>query len=173
MRTDGDSTTLVSILRREIGAAGKNILITDVMTLQQQIDASLLQERLVSTLSAFFGALALLLSAIGLYGVVSYAVVQRTNEIGIRMALGAGTGGVVWMVLRESLALAGIGVLIGVPAAALAVQPMASLLFGLKPADPATFATGAVLLLTTAAVASYLPARRAARIDPIRALREE
>ena len=160
-------------MRQQLNAVGSDILVTEVLTAQDQIDASLVPERLLSTLSGFFGVLALLLSAVGLYGILAYIVRQRTGEIGIRIALGAGAGRVVWMVLRQSVILVGIGFAVGLPAALLGVRPLKSLLFGLQPTDAATISIGTCVLLTTAALASYLPARRAARIDPMRALKYE
>src|SRR5262249_46491118 len=134
---------------------------------------SLSQQRLVARLASFFSLLALLLACIGLYGVLSYAVLRRANEIGIRMALGARRGDVLWLVAREALALVGAGVLIGLLAAFAATKTVSTLLFGLKPNDPLTIAAALLLLLAVAALSAYLPARRASRVDPMAALREE
>src|SRR5262249_55490614 len=142
-------------------------------TLRQQVDATLVQERLMSLLSAFFGILALLLSAIGLYGALSQIVVQRTGEIGVRLALGARNGSVVWMILRRSLMVVSLGIVLGIPAALIAARAVESLLYGLKPADWASLLVAISVLLVTAFAASYFPARRAARIDPMVALRCE
>ena len=173
VRTVGDPGKLTAAIRREITDVDKNVLVYGVRTLEAQLDESLSQQRLVATLSSGFGFLAVLLAAIGLYGVMSYAVTRRTNEIGIRMALGAEGGEVIWMVLREALLLVGIGVAIGVPVALALAGSIASLLFGLKPTDPWTISAAAAVLFAVAAVASYLPARRAARVDPMEALRNE
>jgi ABC-type antimicrobial peptide transport system permease subunit len=108
-----------------------------------------------------------------LYGVLSYAVARRTNEIGIRMALGARRGDVIWLVLREALALVGAGVVIGLLASLAATRTVSTLLFGLRPNDPLTIVAATLLLLAVAALAGYLPARRASRVDPMAALREE
>ena len=120
-----------------------------------------------------FGVLALLLAVVGLYGVLAYSVTRRTNEIGLRMALGAERGGVIWMVLREALLLVGVGVAIGVPLALLLARSVSSLLYGLQPTDSLTISGAVVLLFAVAATASYLPARRASRVDPMVALRYE
>jgi putative ABC transport system permease protein len=137
------------------------------------IRETLLQERLMASLSAAFGVLAGLLAAIGLYGVMSYLVALRRNEIGIRMALGAGRREIVAMVLSESGVLLGAGLLAGVLLSLISGRAVASLLFGLKATDPGTLGTAAGLLALVALAASYLPARRAANLDPTVALREE
>jgi ABC-type antimicrobial peptide transport system permease subunit len=134
---------------------------------------SLMRERLMATLSGFFGLLAGLLATIGLYGVMSYMVERRKNEIGIRMALGAGRGAVVSMIMREAATLLCAGLIIGGLAAIGAAQWARALLFGLRPGDPLTLATAVVSLSLVAAVASYVPAWRASRLNPTQALREE
>jgi putative ABC transport system permease protein len=142
-------------------------------TLSDQVNASLTQERLLAMLSGFFGALALLLAGMGLYGVTSYGVSRRRTEIGIRMALGAEPGGVVRMVLRQAAMLVGGGVVLGGLASFWTAHFAGSLLYGLEPRDPYTLATAAVVLMTVGALAGWLPARRASRIDPARVLRNE
>ena len=141
-------------------------------TLGDQVDASLTQERLVAMLSGFFGALALLLAGLGLYGVTSYAVTRRRGEIGIRMALGAAPAGVVRLVLVRVVWLVAIGVTIGVGVSAWASRFVSSLLFGLQPRDPVTLVTSVLTLAAVGAVAGWLPAWRASRIDPAEVLRE-
>jgi predicted permease len=173
VRTVGDPAKVTAAIRREVRAVDANRPIYNVRTLEAQLDESLSQERLVATLASWFGAFALLLAAIGLYGVLAYNVTRRTNEIGLRMALGAGRGGVIWMVLREALLLVGMGVAVGVPLALVLARSLSSLLYGLKPDDPLTISAAAVTLFAVAAVASYLPARRASRVDPMVALRYE
>jgi ABC-type antimicrobial peptide transport system permease subunit len=164
---------LAPVVRRRIRALGSNILISETATLDQQIDQSLLQDRLVSTLSSFFGFLALLIAAIGLYGVMSYSVVQRTREIGIRMAFGARSATMIWMVLRETFTMIGLGIGLGTPAALLLGRTVGSLIYGLKPSDPATIFGSALVLGAVAILAGYLPARRASKVDPMVALRYE
>jgi ABC-type antimicrobial peptide transport system permease subunit len=173
VRTVGDPAKVTAAIRREVQAVDANVPICKVRTLEAQLDESLSQERLVATLSSWFGAFALLLAAIGLYGVLAYSVTRRTNEIGLRMALGAERGGVIWMVLREALLLVGTGVAIGVPLALALARSVSSLLYGLKPTDSLTISAAAVILFVVAAIASYLPARRASRVDPMVALRYE
>jgi len=137
------------------------------------IEATILRERLVATLSGFFGLLALTLACIGLYGLLSYGVARRTHEIGIRMALGAQGRDVRWMILREALLLVIAGVMAGLPLIFAVTRLAATLLFGLTPTDPLSLLSAALLLLSVALAAGYLPARRATRIDPMVALRDE
>ena len=146
--------------------------VLSVRTLEEQVNASLAQERVLATLAAFFAALALLLSAVGLYGVTSQAVTARRAEIGIRMALGATAHGVVRMVLRRTAWVVAAGLLIGAALAAWATTFTRSLLYELEPRDPLTFAGAAVILAAVAAIAAWLPARRASRIDPVQVLRQ-
>src|SRR5437867_3388089 len=134
---------------------------------------SLLRELLMATLSCFFGFLAALLATIGLYGVISYTVARRTNEIGIRMALGARRTDIVGMIMREAGWLVALGLALGAGLAAAVAKTAASLIFGLKPRDPLTLAFAIVTLTAVAALASFLPARRASRLDPMVALRDE
>lgn len=177
VRVSGNSSLILPRIREAVQSVDKELPLFEVHTLAQEMDAVFIQERLIATLSSFFSILALLLACVGLYGVLAFAVVQRTGEMGIRMALGAGRGDVVWMVMREALLLVLIGIAIGVPAA-LAVARLASsqvsgLLFGLNATDPLTIATASALLASVAAIAGYLPARRASRVDPMVALRNE
>jgi putative ABC transport system permease protein len=147
--------------------------IIDFHTLQTQIRESLLRERLMATLSGFFGFLAVLLATIGLYGVISYIVARRTNEIGIRVALGAQRGQVVFMIMREAGMLLASGVVIGAVLSLGVSRVAASLLYGLKPHDPSTVVVASAAIGLVAAAASFLPANRAAGLDPMAALREE
>jgi putative ABC transport system permease protein len=142
-------------------------------TLNGLVRDSLMRERLMATLSGFFGALAALIATIGLYGVMSYMVARRRNEIGIRMALGADRRGVVRMVMREAAVLLTAGIVVGLLMSVAAARAAATLLFGLTPGDPATLATAAAGLGLVAMLASYLPAARASRLEPTEALREE
>lgn len=141
--------------------------------LHKMIDDGLLRDRLMARLSGFFGGLAVVLAVIGLYGVISYMVARRRNEIGIRMSLGAGRGSILALVLRESLLLLGIGLTVGVALALGASRAAASLLYGLKPHDGGTFIMAIVILAVIALAASYVPAVRASRLDPLEALRHE
>jgi putative ABC transport system permease protein len=141
--------------------------------LDTQIRDSLLRERLMATLSGFFGFLAVVLATIGLYGVISYTVARRTNEIGIRVALGAQRGDVVGMIMRDAGTMLVIGLAVGAVLTLVVARAAASLLYGLKPHDPATLTVAVVALTLVAAVASFLPAHRAAGLDPMAALREE
>jgi predicted permease len=177
VRTASDATdltaNLAAIVSQQARTAGPDILITDVATLASQVDQSLFEERLVSLLASFFGILALLLASIGLYGTMSYSVARRTNEIGIRMALGAPGVGVLRLVLRDALIMITAGMAIGVLAAIAGGRYVRSELFGLRPADPFTLAIACLVLAAVALLAGYLPARRASRVDPMAALRYE
>jgi predicted permease len=145
----------------------------EVRQFAAQVDATLVQERMLATLGSGFGALALLLSSVGLYGLLAYSVAQRTREIGIRMALGAPGARVIRMVLGRAALLVLVGVGLGLPAAWAASRWVQSMLFGLTPTDPLTIAGAIVLLATAAQIAAYLPARRASQVDPVTALRHE
>jgi len=173
VRAEGKPTELTGAISNELRAIGPDIFLTNIVTLNEQVNQSLLQERLVATLSLFFGLLALLLACLGLYGVMSYDVARRTREIGIRMALGASARRVVRLVLRETLLWVALGLALGLGAALATTRWVESLLFGLKPHDPLTIGMAAIVLLTVAGVAGYLPARRAARVDPLLALRRD
>jgi predicted permease len=173
VRTAGDPAVFTSALREVVKGIDRNVMLERTRTLTNQIDGVLIQERMIAKLSGFFGGLALLLASIGLYGVMSYAVVRRTNEIGIRMALGAGSGEVLRQILRETLILVVAGIVLGTAAALSLTRLVKTMLFGLTPNDPVTIATMALLLFAVALFAGYLPARRAARVDPMVALRYE
>jgi ABC-type antimicrobial peptide transport system permease subunit len=142
-------------------------------TVAQEISQALVEDRVIAMLSGFFAALALLLASVGLYGLMSYAVTHRTREIGIRVALGAQRGTVLWLVLREALALGLFGIALGIPCALAASQLISSMLFGISSGDLPTIASVSLLLLAVGLFAGYLPARRASRIDPMVALRTE
>jgi predicted permease len=172
IRTAGQASGLISAVKTAFASINRDLTL-EFGSLAVQVNESLNRERLLATLSGFFGALAVLLSAIGLYGVMSYTVARRKNEIGIRMALGAERGTILWMVLREVLLLVGGGMAIGYAAATAGTRWLASMLYGLSPGDPATLSIAGVVLLLAAALAGYLPAQRAARLDPMTTLREE
>ena len=173
LRTLGDPNQLAPQVRQMINQIDDKLPIFGVTTLDEQLSKRLGQERLVAQLVSFFGALALVLACIGLYGVMAHGVVRRTNEIGIRMALGAGRGNIAWMVLRETLYLVLAGLVIGVPAALLLARLISTQLFGMSPADPITLIAAALILTLVALLAGYLPARRASRVNPLTALRYE
>jgi predicted permease len=173
VRTAGDPTTVVAAVRREARAMDPAMPMFEVETLATQVAATLQRERLLATLSSGFGLLALLLSCLGLYGILSYAVARRASEIGIRMALGADRRDVLWLVLRDALRLVLIGAALGVPAALAVARLVASQLFGISAADPGAVVAATLALFAVAAMAGYLPARRATRVDPLVALKCE
>ena len=173
VRCYGDPLAMAASMRDAVREVDSNLPIADLKTQSQQSDDSLIQERMFATLSSFFAGLALLLACIGLYGVMSYGVARRTNEIGIRMALGATAPRVTRMVMRETILVTGVGVVLGLGAAVATTRLIATMLFGLAPTDPITVAAAIVLMIAVASLAGYIPARRAARVDPIVALRYE
>jgi ABC-type antimicrobial peptide transport system permease subunit len=160
-------------LRREIAAIDPYLPSVVVRTLATDMEAALMRERLLALLSSIFGGLASLLAAIGLYGVIAYSVSRRAQEIGVRMALGALPRRVLRLILGETLALGGLGIACGLPAALAATRLLSGFLYGVKPADPTVLLSSAGFLVLTVAVAGYIPARRAAQIDPVVALRDE
>jgi putative ABC transport system permease protein len=147
--------------------------VTDVQSFPDVLGASVAQDRFRTLLMASFGAIALLLAAVGIFGVMSYTASRRTHEIGIRMALGAQKRDVLWMVVQHGLRLALIGAGIGIGGALVLTRFLAGLLYGIKPTDPLTFITVSLILIAVALVACYIPARRAAKVDPMVALRYE
>lgn len=173
VRTVGEPSALMSAIRSKLRDLDANLPIFSMRTEEVQINESLSAERMIASLSAVFGFLATLLAVIGLYGVMAYTVAQRTREVGIRMALGAAQGSVIWMVMREVLFLVVIGVVLGVPASLALSKLVQSQLFGLTPHDPSTLALATVALAFVACAAGYIPAWRASRLDPVRALRYE
>ena len=172
-RSTGDPKALIPAIQRAIAAIDPNLPVTDSTTLTRVVDESVLNQRLVAQLSTFFGVLAAFLAAIGIYGVMSYGIARRTNEFGVRMALGAARGDVLWMVLRESLRLVFTGVAIGLTLALALSRVAISLFYGVKPYDPLSIGSAVVAMIVIAVLASYLPARRATKIDPLIALRYE
>jgi predicted permease len=171
LRTANDPATTIAALRATVAAIDPNLPLLDVTTIHDQVSSLLTHDELISTLTGIFSLLALLLAAIGLYGVVSYNVVRRSNEIGIRFALGAPQPRVLWLILRESLLLLSIGVALGLPLTLAATRFIKQQLFGLGSLDTATLATSIAIVSTMTLFASWLPALRATRVDPMVALR--
>jgi predicted permease len=172
VRADTPAVTISSAATRAIGEINPSITI-QYQTLRTQMEQSLLRERLMATLSGFFGALAVLIATIGLYGVMSYMVARRRMEIGVRMALGADRGTVVRMIVREAAALLVAGLIIGAVLSVFAARTAETFLYDLKPGDPLTLALAMAGLATVTLLASWVPARRASRLAPTIALREE
>jgi predicted permease len=173
VRAQADPANVFNTLRGAVREVDTSVPMYDMRTLDDQMEISLLTERLLAALSSVFGCLATLLAALGLYGVMAFMVTRRTREIGIRMALGAGQSSVVWMVMRETLMLAGIGVAIGLVGAYGVTRLIQAQLFGVQPTDLLTMAAAALGIAAVAALAGYIPARRATGIDPMTALRWE
>jgi hypothetical protein len=173
VRTSGAPDDVAGQLLPIARSIDRGLALTNIMPFRDVVNRTLVVERLTAEVSTACGLLALVIAAVGLYGVLAYSVVRRRREIGVRIAIGAAPGRVEWMFLRESLTWLGVGLLLGLPLALIATRGVSSLLFGLGPHDPASL-VGAVGALTIATVAAaYVPARRASRVDPVRALREE
>src|SRR6202011_45534 len=172
IRSDLPPAALAAVVKRTIAAKQPDVL-KEFTVFQQQIRDGLTAERLMALLSEVFGLQAVLLTMVGLYGVISYIVLMRRNEIGIRRALGATRGNVMGIILRQTLVLLALGIVAGVVLALAATRGASSLLFGLQPNDPLTLVGASVLLITIAFLASFLPTQRASRIDPMVALRYE
>ena len=173
IRTAGRPMAVAAAAREVVRTVAPSVAVTSVRSLAEQVDASIVRERMLGVLSAVFAALGLLLAAVGLYGVMSYLVASRTSEIGIRMALGARPSRISGMVVREALMLTAAGVVAGIAGALLLSRTLASLLFGLTPHDPLTLWSVVLVMLLTGLAAAYFPSRRAARLDPTVALRHE
>jgi len=173
VRTTSQPDPAFGSIRQVVRQLDANIPIYNLRTLDHQIDQSLLNDRLIATLSTAFGVLATLLAVIGLYGVMAYTVARRTREIGVRMALGAVQADVVWLVMREVLTLVGTGLALGLVAAWGLSRVVSSQLYGVAATDPLTIASAAGVLAAVALLAGYVPARRATRVNPVLALRYE
>ncbi len=173
LRTTAGTTGIAAALRRQIGALDPVIPLLNVRTLQNNLDQNILNERLIATLSGFFGALGLMISAVGLYGVISYAVTRRTREIGIRVALGARRGAVLWLVFRDALIMVAIGAVFGIAGSFAATRLVKAFLYGVGAQDVGNLFIAALILAAAAMIACLVPARRATKVDPMVALRYE
>jgi len=172
-KTRSNASAATETIKAKVHEVDRDLPVTDVQWMSEVVDASLGQARLRTWLLGLFGLVALILAAVGIFGVISYSVSRRTHEFGIRMALGAGQNEILRLVLKEALRLALAGVVIGIAAALGLARLISSLLFGVGPADPVTLIVLPVLLVGTGLLAAYLPARRATRADPVAALRSE
>ncbi|HEY7182719.1 MAG TPA: FtsX-like permease family protein, partial [Blastocatellia bacterium] len=173
IRTTNDPRGLAGAIQREVQSLDRDIPVYRIKTLEQYLGVAVAQPKFNALLLGLFAGLALLLTAVGLYGVMAYSVIQRAQEIGVRIALGARSGDVLKMVLRQGLKLTAAGLAIGLAVAYALTRYMQSLLFGVKAADPLTFIGIALLLIAVAIVACWIPARRATKVDPMVALRSE
>jgi ABC-type antimicrobial peptide transport system permease subunit len=173
IRTSREPEQMFSTARSVVNGLDSNLPLYRIKTLEKQVENSLVTERLVASLSSAFGLLATVLAAIGLYGVMAYTVARRTREIGVRMALGAASSDVIWLVMREVLVLVAIGVAIALPAAWALTGLVKAQLYGIAPHDPLSMALATSGIVAVALAAGYVPARRATLVDPIRALRFE
>jgi predicted permease len=173
LRTGGDPLALATAVRQAVREADARIPVSSFNTETRQIEQTIWQERTFATLCTSFALLAVAIAGVGLYGMMAYSVARRTNEIGIRMALGARRGTLLGMVLREVLGMTAVGLAIGLAATLATTRFLESFLFRMKPNDPLALAAAAAFLLFAALAAGYLPARRASRIDPWIALRDE
>ena len=173
VRTVADPNQLISQVRQAVRSVDPNLPIGGIVTMAEQVSSNLAQQRLIARLTTIFGALALGLACLGLHGVMSYTVARRTSELGIRLALGSTRGGVLWVVLRESLIVIGAGILVGACLSLAGTRLVSSMLYGLSPHDPLTLGSAAVLLLLVSVASGLLPAWRASHVDPTEALRAE
>jgi ABC-type antimicrobial peptide transport system permease subunit len=172
VRTPKAPEALSRAVEKEVNSLGREYSL-GARTIEEKVNQALVEDRAIAMLSSFFAGLALLLASIGLYGLVSYSVSRRTREIGIRTALGAQRAAIIWQVLDEALMLVLVGVAVGIPFALGASRFIASMLFGISQGDLPTLAAVSLLLVASALVAGYVPARRASRTDPVIALRTE
>jgi ABC-type antimicrobial peptide transport system permease subunit len=172
VRTHKTPEAVARAAESEVNSLGRDYSL-GARTIDEEVSQALVEDRAIAMLSSFFGGLALLLASIGLYGLMSYSISRRTHEIGVRSALGAQRPTIIWLILREALALVLLGVAVGIPFALAASRLIASMLFGISPGDLPTIAAVLLLLVASALVAGYVPARRASNTDPVIALRTE
>jgi macrolide transport system ATP-binding/permease protein len=173
LRVAGKPQNLEAEVQHTLANINPNLTVLSTMSLGEQLSLNFNQDHLMARLTQLFGLLALVLSCVGLYGVTSYSVARRTNEIGVRMALGAGRQNILVMILRAVLSQIIFGLVIGVPVALACARLLASLLYGVKPTDPLTFISVCLILIAVALFSCYIPARRATKVDPMAALRHE
>jgi predicted permease len=173
LRTTGDPSHRISDLRDAVAQVDPNLPLIKIRTMQQEVSRMMSDDQLISSLTSIFAGLALALAAIGLYGVMSYNVVQRTNEIGVRLAVGAQTNDVLWMVLKDALLLLTIGAALGLPISLAAARIVRHQLFQVRADDPLTYIVALIAVTTGAIISAWLPARRAAAVNPVEALRCE
>ena len=173
VRAAGNPLGVATAVRQVVRQADSRLAVTDLKTQAAHIDEAISQEIALARLCTVFALLALAIACVGLYGTVAYTVTRRTGEIGIRMALGAQRAGIIWLILRSVLTLELLGLAIGVPVVLAGSRYVESLLFGIKPNDPAALVAGVAVLFTAGLIASYVPARRASSIDPMVAVRHE
>ncbi|MPY89351.1 MAG: FtsX-like permease family protein [Luteitalea sp.] len=173
VRAAGAPAALAAEIRSTLREAEPRLRLAPIEPLGDRVVRAMSQERLMTSLTMAFGGVALFLACLGLYGTISYAVTRRTTELGVRIALGAGCGAVQWLIMREALTLVLMGLIVGLPLAFLATRTMATLFYGITPVDPAAHSAAVATLVVIAALAAYLPARRASHVDPMRALRSE
>jgi ABC-type antimicrobial peptide transport system permease subunit len=173
VRTAGSPTALVPALRQRITEFDRHASLFNIRTVEDEIGRSLMRERLVATTTALFGGLAVVMAAIGLYGVLAYGVTRRTRELGIRIAIGATTESILWLVLREAGWVLGVGIAVGLGAAWALGRIVSSLLFGIGPTDLLSVTAAVAVLAAVGSLAAWIPARRASKVNPILALRCE
>jgi ABC-type antimicrobial peptide transport system permease subunit len=173
VRYEGDPKMVIQQIRKTVNDIDPNVPVGDFSSLADLVGRSIRKQRLLAQLSTLFGIIAALLACVGIYGVMSYGIARRTSEFGVRMAMGANRADVLWMVLREALWVASVGVAIGIGLALASSRLVNSVLFGLKPTDPIAIGAATTVMIGVALFAGWLPARRATRIDPMIALRHE